>query len=52
MAVDYPYAPVMSNNPFINTLDYDNLINSINDDIPTNLQGKEELLPNYLTNIY
>ncbi len=49
---EYPYSPITSNNPFIDTLDYDNLKNTAIEDIPTILQGKEELMPNFLTSIY
>ncbi len=50
--LEYPYAPIISNNPFVTVNDYDNLSNVAVEDVPTNLQGKEELMPNYLTSIY
>ena len=50
--LDYPYSPVISNNPYINVLNYDNLKNTNITEVPTILQGKEELMPNFLNNIY
>lgn len=49
---DYPYAPITSNNPFINSIDYDNLATTNVQDVPTILQGKEEFMPAFLTGIY
>ena len=50
--LDYPYSPVLSNNPFIDGLEYDNLTNTAIEDTPTSLQGKEESVPSFLSNIY
>lgn len=50
--LDYPYSPVLSNNPFINGADYDNLTNTAVEDVPTALQGREESVPTFLSNIY
>jgi hypothetical protein len=52
IAVDYPYSPFSSNNPLSSLNDYDNLKNTLIDNIPNVLQGKEESTPNTLTNIY
>lgn len=49
---DYPYSPISSNHPSMNTIDFDNLKNSFIEEVPTILQGKEELMPNFLTSIY
>ena len=49
---DYPHAPIISNNPSLNFLDYDNYKNTLLEDIPTPLQGKEEQMPFYLLNVY
>lgn len=50
--IDYPYSPVISNNPLITSINYDNLVNVDTKDTPTPLQGKEELVPALITNIY
>ncbi len=53
ISLDYPYSPVISNNPSAFALsDYDNLSNSIVDNIPNVLQGKEESIPASLSGIY
>lgn len=49
---DYPYSPITSNNPIVITSDYDNLANTSVESIPDILQGKEELMPNFLPNAY
>lgn len=49
---DYPQTPVISNHPGINNINYDNLKNSFIEDIPSVLQGKEELMPISLNSIY
>lgn len=49
---DYPYSPITSNHPVMDTIDYDNLKHSTIEGIPTVLQGKEELMPNFLATIY
>jgi hypothetical protein len=50
--VDYPYSPIASNNPSSSLTDYDNLKNTLIENIPTVLQGKEESTPLALTSIY
>lgn len=52
ISVDYPYSPISSNNPSSSLLDYDNLKNTLIENVPTVLQGKEESTPSTLTNIY
>ena len=52
ISVDYPYSPISSNNPSSSLLDYDNLKNTLVENIPTVLQGKEEATPSTLTSIY
>ena len=52
ISVDYPYSPVVSNNPATSLIDYDNLSNTLIDNIPNVLQGKEESTPVALTSIY
>jgi hypothetical protein len=52
ISIDYPYSAVLSNNPGINSINYDNLSNTDVEEVPTPLQGKEESMPSYLTGIY
>lgn len=52
ISFDYPYSPVLSNNLSINPLNYDSHENTFIENTPTILQGKEELMPNFLTSIY
>jgi len=52
LSIDYPYSPITSSNPSINTINYDNLSNTSVEGVPTPLQGKEELMPTFLTGIY
>jgi hypothetical protein len=52
VSVDYPYSPISSNNPSTSLTDYDNLKNTLIENIPTVLQGKEESTPLALTSIY
>lgn len=52
IAVEYPYSPISSNNPTSSLLNYDNLSNSLIENIPNVLSGKEESTPSTLTNIY
>lgn len=52
ISFDYPYSPIASSNPSIYTLDYDNLNNTDIENSPSVLQGKEEIMPTFLANIY
>lgn len=52
ISFDYPYSPILSNNLSVNPLNYDSHENTFIEDTPSILQGKEELMPNFLTNIY
>jgi heme/copper-type cytochrome/quinol oxidase subunit 2 len=52
ISVDYPYSPISSNHPSSSLLDYDNLSNTLIENIPNVLQGKEESTPATLTGIY
>jgi hypothetical protein len=52
VSFDYPYSPVASSHPLITALDYDNLNNTDIENSPSVLQGKEEIMPVFLTNIY
>jgi hypothetical protein len=36
----------------MNTIDYDNLNNTLLENTPSVLQGKEEIMPVFLTSIY
>lgn len=49
---DFPYSPVISNNPTLNFLDFDSYANTFVAETPTILQGKEELIPNFVSSIY
>jgi hypothetical protein len=49
---DSPYTPVVSNNPFVKTMGYDDCVNVFTEDVPVVLQGKEELIPNFLPLVY
>lgn len=50
---EYNYSPILSNNPYISGIDYDNLnTNANNETTPNIFQGKKELLTAPLTNIY
>jgi len=49
----YNYSPILNNNPFLNSLNYDDLINNTNNkSLPNIFQGEEKLLSNLLINIY
>lgn len=50
--IEYPYSPIISNNPFLNINNYDNLRNSSSGESPLCLEGKEELISSSITNIY
>ena len=52
ISVDYPYSPISSNNPTTSLTNYDNLKNTLIENIPTVLQGKEDSTPPALTSIY
>jgi hypothetical protein len=52
LSFDYPYSPMPSNNPTVNTLNYDSLDNTFVPSVPALLQGKEETMPSFLPNIY
>lgn len=52
ISFDYPYSPISSSNPSIHTLDYDNLNNTDVENSPSALQGREEIMPTFLANIY
>jgi hypothetical protein len=52
LSIDYPYPAILSNNPGIDSINYDNLANTDVDEVPTSLQGKEESMPSYLTGIH
>lgn len=52
ISAEYPYSPFASNNPATSLIDYDNLSNSLVDNIPNVIQGKEESISPTLTNIY
>lgn len=49
---DSPHPPVRSNAPFSDALDFDDCNNTFVEDVPTLFQGKEELMPSFLTSIY
>ena len=49
---DYPYSPISSNNSLINTFNHDSHKHSFIEGTPSILQGKEELMPGFLQNIY
>jgi heme/copper-type cytochrome/quinol oxidase subunit 2 len=49
---DSPYSPIVSNNPFIEAKGYDDCVNVFTEDTPVVLQGKEELMPNFLPLVY
>lgn len=49
---DYPYSPITSNHASMSTIDFDNLKNSTIEEVPTILQGKEELMPVHINSIY
>jgi heme/copper-type cytochrome/quinol oxidase subunit 2 len=49
--IEYPYSPIISNNFKISLLDYDNYKNTLTD-TPIALQGKEELIPNFILSSY
>jgi hypothetical protein len=49
---DYPYSPIASNNPAVNTLNHDSHKFTFIEGTPSVLQGKEELMPNFLQSIY
>jgi hypothetical protein len=50
--LDYPYSPIVSNNPIANLTNYDDLNNTFNQETPNPLQGKEELVSPVLANVY
>jgi hypothetical protein len=52
ISLDYPYSPISSNHPASSLIEYDNLSNTLIDNIPNVLQGKEESTPTTLTGIY
>ena len=52
ISLDYPYSPISSNHPVSSLIEYDNLSNTLIDNIPNVLQGKEESTPTTLTGIY
>lgn len=52
ISVDYPYSPFSSNNPLSSLSDYDDLKDTLIENIPNVLQGKEESTPGTLTSIY
>jgi len=49
---DYPYSPVSSNNVLVNSLNHDSHKFTFIDGTPSVLQGKEELMPIFLPNVY
>lgn len=49
---DSPFSPIISNNPNVSSLNYDNYRNTFIENSPTALQGKEEQIPSYLLNTY
>lgn len=49
---DYPYSPIFSNNLLITPFNYDSHKHTFVENTPTILQGKEELMPFFLPNIY
>lgn len=52
ISYDYPYSPIASNNAMVNSLNHDSHKFTYLPDTPIVLQGKEELMPTFLTNIY
>lgn len=50
--IDYPHSPVISNNPKLSLMAYDNYKDTFIENTPTPLQGKEEQMPFFLLNIY
>jgi len=52
ISLDYPYSPIISNNPFNEWKEYDSLSNTWVDNVPNVLQAKEEAIPSILTSIY
>lgn len=49
---EFPYSPISSTNILIDFKNYDSFKNSNIENTPNILQGKEELMPNYLTSVY
>lgn len=52
ISLDYPYSPIISNNPFNEWAEYDNLNNTLVENVPNVLQAKEEAIPSVITSIY
>lgn len=52
ISADLSYSPVISNNPSLNLLDFDSYSNTFVPGTPSILQGKEELIPNFVSSIY
>ena len=52
ISFDYPYSPVLSNNLLISPFNYDSHKYTFVENTPVTLQGKEELMPSFLTSIY
>lgn len=49
---DSPYNPIISNNPYLNTLSFDSYRYTFIENTPSTLQGKEDQLPNFLITAY
>jgi len=49
---DAPHSPIVSNNPLIKAVNYDDCLNVFTEDTPIVLQGKEELMPNFVPLVY
>lgn len=49
---DSPFAPIVSNNPLVSSLNYDDCRNTFVEDTPTVLQSKDEFMPTFVPSIY
>lgn len=50
---DYSYSPILSNNPYLDNLNYDSLHSNADNQITPNIfQGKDELISNNVMNVY
>lgn len=50
--LDSPHSPIVSNNIFYNSFNYDNCKKTLIPNVPTMFQNKEDLFPSYLYSIY
>lgn len=52
ISYDYPYSPIASNNSLISSLNHDSHKYTFVEGTPSVLQGKEELMPGFLSSTY